>query len=114
VREATVEMLAVLLLDARLRPIRTEVLATGGLAAVVVGPREVFGSAIKASASALVIGHNHPSGDCSPSPDDIVFTRSMVAAGELLQVEVLDHLIVSRRAFRSLREHHSWGTARAA
>lgn len=108
-RAATVEILAVLLLDARLRPIRTDVLATGGMAAVAVSPRELFGSAMRASSCALVIGHNHPSGDCSPSPEDISFTRSMVAAGELLRMEVLDHLIVCRRAFTSLREHHSWG-----
>lgn len=112
-RAATVEILAVLLLDVRLRLIRTEVLATGGMAAVAVSPRELFASAMRASAGALVIGHNHPSGDCSPSPEDISFTRSIVAVGELLRVEVLDHLIVSRRAFTSLRQHHSGGTPAA-
>lgn len=113
-RAAKAEILAVLLLDARLRPIRTEVLATGGMAMVAVSAREIFGPAMATSASAVVIGHNHPTGDCSPSPEDIAFTRSMVAAGELLSVEIVDHLIVGRRGFTSLRGHPSWGTVRAA
>lgn len=107
-RTAAGEVLAALFLDARMRPIRADVLATGGMATVAVSPRELFGSALKASACALVIGHNHPSGDCSPSAQDVAFTRSMVAAGELLGVEVVDHLIVSRRGYVSMREHGSW------
>jgi|SRR5579859_717230 len=103
-RTADREVLAVLLLDAQLHADGVEVIARGGRARVAVGAAEVFRPAVARGASAIIIAHNHPSGSVLPSAEDIEFTRQMVAAGATLQVEVLDHIIVARRSFHSLRE----------
>jgi len=78
----------------------------------VVHPREVFWYAIKDMASAVVLGHNHPSGRAEPSPDDMDITHRLVEAGHVLGIKVLDHVIVARRrtgnrerVFYSMREH---------
>lgn len=98
------EVLDVLLLDARHGVIGLELIAVGSVAHVSVAPREVFAPAVAASASAIVIAHNHPSGDAHPSPQDVEFTRSMVEAGRVLNIEVLDHLIVTRRSYYSFTQ----------
>ena len=65
---------------------------------------EIFRQAIIENAPALVLAHNHPSGDISPSPDDIAVTRAIVEAGKLLDVQVLDHLVIGQGGFASLKE----------
>jgi len=65
---------------------------------------ELFKSAVKRSAASLIVVHNHPSGDPTPSPDDIAITRAIIQAGKLMDVEVLDHLIIGRGRFISLKE----------
>ena len=99
-----VEQFGVLLLDTKHRVLRTRVLSVGTLDASVVHPREVFREAIGSAAAAVVLFHNHPSGDPTPSHDDVLLTRRLVAAGEVVGIAVLDHVIVSETRFCSLRE----------
>jgi DNA repair protein RadC len=98
------ETLAVLLLDARHGVIGLELIAIGAVAHVSVEPREVFAPAVSARASAIVIAHNHPSGNVEPSPQDAEFTRAMVVAGRVLNIDVVDHLIVARRSYYSFTQ----------
>ena len=67
-------------------------------------PREVFQAAITHSAASLVLAHNHPSGDVSPSRDDIELTRRLVRAGEIMGIDVLDHIIMAAEDFLSMKE----------
>jgi len=103
-----VEQFGVLLLDTRHRVIRTLVLSVGTLDASIVHPREVFGAAAAAGAAALVLFHNHPSGDPKPSPDDVVLTRRLVAAGELMGIEVIDHVILADVRYYSFKEEDAF------
>jgi DNA repair protein RadC len=105
-----VETLQVLLLNTRRRLIRVEAIANGTVDTLLVHAREVFRSAIMANASAIVLAHNHPSGDPTPSEADIKVTRDLIRAGQLLKIDVLDHVIIGRatperaKGFSSLRE----------
>jgi DNA repair protein RadC len=105
-----VENFQVVLLNTRRRLIRVEQISQGTLDTILVHPREVFKSAIAAGAAAIVLAHNHPSGDPTPSEADIKVTRDLIRAGQLLKIEVLDHIILGRateekpRYFVSLRE----------
>jgi len=76
----------------------------GTLNATVVHPREIFREAIRRSSAAVILAHNHPSGDPQPSPEDIVLTRRLVEAGELLGIPVLDHIVIGDNRFVSLKE----------
>ena len=106
----SVETLQVLLLNARRKLIRVEEISDGTLDTILVHPREVFKSAIAANAHAIVLAHNHPSGDPTPSDADIKVTRDLIRAGQLLKIEVLDHIIIGRatperaKDYSSLRE----------
>jgi DNA repair protein RadC len=91
-----VERFQVLLLNTRRRLIRTEKLSQGTLDTLLVHPRDVFLGAIAAGASAIILVHNHPSGDPTPSESDIKVTRDLIRAGQLLKIEVLDHIILGR------------------
>lgn len=97
------EHMRVLLCDTRNRLIRMVEVYKGSLNAASVRIGEVFREAIRANAAGLVVVHNHPSGDPTPSPEDVALTRSMVEAGRLLDIEVLDHLIVGQGRFVSLK-----------
>jgi DNA repair protein RadC len=105
-----VECFVTLLLNTRRKAIGHCLISTGTLDTILVHPREVFRPAITASAAAVVMAHNHPSGDSSPSEADIKVTRDLIRAGQLLKIEVLDHVILgcvsaeSPRGFSSLRE----------
>ena len=105
-----VEQFQVLLLNTRRKLIRVERITQGTLDSILVHPREVFRLAIAANAAAIVLVHNHPSGDPTPSEQDIKVTRDLIRAGQLLKIEVLDHVILGRRTearpkdFASLRE----------
>jgi len=94
----------VLALDARNRPIGANTVSIGSVSASLVHPREVFKFAILANASSLILAHNHPSGDVSPSRDDIELTRRLVEGGTLIGIDVLDHLVLSDGDFLSLKE----------
>ena len=97
------EHVVALLLDNRHRLIRLSPIAIGSLSASLVHPRELFKEAIAASAAALIVAHNHPSGDPQPSAHDVELTERLVEAGRVLGIEVLDHLILGRDGMVSLR-----------
>jgi DNA repair protein RadC len=105
-----VEHFQVLLLNTRRRLIRLETISQGTLDTILVHAREVFKLAIAANASAIVLVHNHPSGDPAPSEADIKVTRDLIRAGQLLKIDVLDHVILGRASnerkqdYASLRE----------
>ena len=99
-----VEQFGVLLLDTKHRLLRTTKVSVGTLDASVVHPREVFRAAVAGGAAAILLFHNHPSGDPTPSDDDVALTRRMIRAGELMGITVLDHIIVAENAYASLRE----------
>lgn len=88
------EAFAVLLLNARHRPIALHVVSVGTLNSTCVHPREVFRPAIAAGAASLILAHHHPSGDASPSPEDKRVTERMREVGELLGIQVLDHVVI--------------------
>jgi len=97
------EFFLALLLDTRNQLIRVAEIAVGSLDTSIVHPREVFREAISASAAAVIFVHNHPSGDPEASEDDIKLTRRLAEAGELVGIEVLDHIIIGDRKFFSLK-----------
>jgi len=100
-RAFEVEHFQVVLLNTRRRFIREEEVSQGTLDTILVHPREVFKLAIAANAAAVVLVHNHPSGDPTPSEADIKVTRDLIRAGQLLKIEVLDHIILGRATKRT-------------
>jgi len=109
-RAYDVENFQVVVLNTRRKLIRVDNISQGTLDTILVHPREVFKLAISANAAAVVLVHNHPSGDPTPSEADIKVTRDLIRAGQLLKIEVLDHVILGRatqdrpRDYASLRE----------
>jgi DNA repair protein RadC len=99
-----VEQLGVVLLDTKHRVLRTAVLTVGTLNSTSVEPRDVFREAALGGAAALVVFHNHPSGDPTPSPDDVEMTRRLVAAGVLMGIDVVDHIILGDVRYCSFKE----------
>lgn len=93
----------VLLLDTRNKVIKMSEVSVGSLNASIVHPREVFKEAISASAASVILAHNHPSGDPQPSKEDIEITKNLVAAGQLMGIEVLDHIIVGDKDYISMK-----------
>jgi DNA repair protein RadC len=99
-----VEQFGIVMLDTKHRLIRVKVVSVGSLDTTVVHPREVFREAASASAAAIVLFHNHPSGDPTPSADDLVLTTRMVNAGDIMGIDVIDHLILADQKYYSLVE----------
>jgi DNA repair protein RadC len=102
-----VETLQVLLLNTRRRLIRVTEVIDGTIDQLLVHPREVFKPAIAANAAAIVLAHNHPSGDPTPSEADIKVTRDLIRAGQLLKIEVLDHVILGRATAQRPKDYSS-------
>ena len=102
-----VETLQVLLLNTRRRLIRVEEVIDGTIDQLLVHPREVFKRAIAANAAAIVLVHNHPSGDPTPSEADVKVTRDLIRAGQLLKIDVLDHVILGRRTEERFKDYAS-------
>jgi DNA repair protein RadC len=98
-----VEQFGIMLLDAKHRVMRTAVLSVGTLNSSIVEPREVFREAAIGGATAIVIFHNHPSGDPTPSPEDVALTRRLVAAGSLIGIDVVDHVVLGDARFCSIK-----------
>jgi len=98
------EHLRGLYLNVQSRLIHDEVISIGTLSRSVVHPREVFAPALEHTAHALILAHNHPSGDLTPSEQDIAVTRQVVEAGRIMGIEVLDHLIIGSSGFVSLKK----------
>lgn len=100
--ERACESLWAVMLDARSRIVAIHEVARGGLSSVHVEARDMFRAAVVANASAIILAHNHPSGDCNPSAADIAITEHACNAGELLGVKVLDHVIIGASGFYSM------------
>lgn len=98
------EEIHVILLDTRNHVLGTQLIYRGSLNSTTVRIGEIFRVAIEAPAAAIILAHNHPSGDPAPSPEDISITRQIVQAGELLSIDVLDHLIIGNGIYTSLKE----------
>ena len=98
-------------LDGKNRTMFFNSVSVGSLSASIVHPREVFKMAILGNAASLILCHNHPSGDPTPSPEDIAITKRLVSAGELLGIKVLDHIILGRDSHYSFLESSAlfWG-----
>ena len=103
----TVESFQALLLNTRKRLIRAHEVSRGLLDTLLVHPREVFRAAIAANAAAVVLVHNHPSGDPTPSEADIRATRDLIRAGQLLKIEVVDHIIIGRASAERVKDYCS-------
>ena len=101
-----------LLLDTRQRLIGLNVVSIGHLSATLVHPREVYKAAVVANAAAIIVAHNHPSGDPEPSQDDVAITRRLAEAGRILGIELLDHVVVGEDRYVSLRERGLFDPAR--
>ena len=97
------EVFVVVLLDAKNRPLRTERVSEGCLTWSVVHPREVFGPAVREGAGAVIVAHNHPSGDPTPSAQDVEVTGRLARVGEMLGIPLLDHIVVGHRRCLSMR-----------
>ena len=98
------EQLRVILLNTRNEVLSTKTVYQGSLNTSVVRVAELFKEAIRTNAAAVIVAHNHPSGDPSPSPEDVNVTRQLVKAGELLDIAVLDHIVIGHQRFISLKE----------
>jgi DNA repair protein RadC len=91
-------------LNSRHQVLRRDIISIGSLNASIVHPREVYLPAIAVSAASLVLAHNHPSGDPTPSEEDMAITRRLQEAGRLLGIELVDHVVVARESYASFRE----------
>ena len=91
-------------LDCKMQVIGYQIISPGTLTASLVHPREVFKAALLGNSNALIVAHNHPAGSLTPSPEDIETTETLIKAGKLLGVQILDHIIVSSNGMQSLRE----------
>lgn len=98
------EQIRTLLLDTKHRVIGSSLVYKGNVNTAVVRVGELFRDAVRANCVAMIVAHNHPSGDPSPSEDDVRITEDIVKAGKLLQIEVLDHLVIGQQGFVSLKE----------
>jgi DNA repair protein RadC len=98
------ENLWIIILDTRNRLISTEKIYKGSLNSSMVRIGELFKPAIQRSAASIIIVHNHPSGDPTPSPEDITLTRAILQSGKLLDIEVLDHLVIGQGRFVSMKD----------
>lgn len=98
------EYLAVITLDTKNHPTSITTSSIGSLNSTIVHPREVFKTAILSNSASIIIGHNHPSGDPKPSREDIQITERLVKCGNILGIEVLDHIIIGFDCYISLKE----------
>jgi len=105
-REQKKESFIALYLDTKNRLLCEETVSVGSLNANIVHPREVFKTAIQESAAAIIVAHNHPSGDPAPSQSDIDITRKLVETGRVVGIELYDHIIVGDGRFLSLKEQN--------
>lgn len=105
VRGSKKEHFVVFYLDTRNQEIKREIISIGSLNSSLVHPREVFEPAVRQLAAKVIIAHNHPAGDPKPSECDSIMTQKLVEAGKLLDIEIIDHVVVTQKEFYSYREH---------
>lgn len=99
------EMFRCALLDTKNKIIREEIVSVGSLSASIVHPRDTFKAAVRESAAAVIFIHNHPSGDIKPSQEDILLTKRLVQAGDMIGIQVLDHIIIGDGDHFSFRDN---------
>lgn len=99
-----VEQFRVIYLNTKNGVIAEEVVTQGTINSTIVGGREIFRRAVRLLAASIILLHNHPSGDTLPSQEDIAITRILVEAGKLLDIAILDHIIIGKGKFESLKE----------
>ncbi|MGM0711917.1 DNA repair protein RadC [Brevibacillus parabrevis] len=104
-RYETKEHFTCLFLNTKNRVIFKEIISIGSFNSAIVHPREVFRAAIKRCSASLICAHNHPSGDSTPSTEDLILTKRLRDAGEIIGIEVLDHVIIGGNRFYSLKEN---------
>jgi DNA repair protein RadC len=104
---SAVEQFGLVMLDTKHRVIRSKLLSRGSLDSTIVHPREVFREAAANAAAAIVLFHNHPSGDPTPSPDDFTLTARLVQAGDVMGIDVVDHIILADQNYYSMVESGS-------
>jgi DNA repair protein RadC len=97
------EIFAMICLNTKNKVAGLHIISIGNLNGAIVHPREIFKAAMLNNSAAIIVGHNHPSGDTTPSREDIQITKRLIEAGEILGIEVLDHIIIGE-GFRSLRD----------
>lgn len=105
-QQSSTEEFVVLILDSKNKLIALETISVGTINSTIVHPREVFKGAIKRSANAIILVHNHPSGDPTPSDEDIRITKRLAEVGEIVGIKVLDHIVVGKNRHISLRERN--------
>ncbi len=104
IRDNKKEHFVIFFLDARNQEIKREIISIGSLNANLVHPREVFEPAVRYLAAQIILAHNHPSGDPNPSEHDIEITKRLVDAGNILGIDIVDHIIVTKNAFLSFKQ----------
>jgi DNA repair protein RadC len=104
IRGSKKEHFVIFYLDSRNQEIQREIISIGTLNASLIHPREVFESAIKYSAAQIIVAHNHPSGLTEPSKEDIIISKRLTEAGKILDIEIMDHIIVSKDEYKSMKE----------
>lgn len=110
VEHADREYLLVCCMDGKGEPVSLEVASVGMVDQCLVGIREVFKNAVLSNAVSILVFHNHPSGSCEPSMEDIALSKRLKKAGELMGIEVLDHIILGQDSFKSLADTLEWRT----
>lgn len=99
-----VEHFQIIMLDAKNQVIGTSLVTIGLISATIISPREIFQRALLANCSGIILAHNHPSGDPTPSEEDILLTRKICEGGNVLDIKVLDHIIIGDNKYISLKE----------
>ena len=102
--DAVVETALMLALDTKNKVIGIFTISTGSLNSSIIHPRDIFQRSVLCNAAAIILSHNHPSGDPSPSPEDVAMTRAAREAGRILDVEVLDHIVIGHNKFVSMKD----------
>jgi DNA repair protein RadC len=101
---SAVEQFGLVMLDSKARVIRTKLVSVGSIDSTVVEPREIFREAAAGAAASIILFHNHPSGDPTPSANDLVLTARLIHAGEIMGIDVVDHIILADQCYYSLLE----------
>ena len=104
IRDNKKEHFVIFFLDARNQEIKREIISIGSLNANLVHPREVFEPAVRHLAAQIIVAHNHPSGDTEPSEDDLEITKRLVESGKILGIDVVDHIVVTKDKFLSMKQ----------
>ncbi len=104
IRDHKKEHFVIFFLDSRNQEIKREIISVGSLNANLVHPREVFEPAVRYLAAQVIVAHNHPSGDTSPSREDLEITKRLVEAGKIMGIEIIDHIIVGKTTYLSLKK----------